>query len=267
MISRFFFHAFLIFTSLSFAFPLKTHAATVMLGLAHPDDDIFFSGGLKRLVDRGHDVYVVYTTTGANGTHQSIPDISPEELALIRMNESRVAMNQIIGIPSQNIITLAQDDNARHVHVLRDALIGLNLQPDLIVTFDSAGMYGHSEHITAFAAFTGYFHRSASAKALIHLAVPHSGVMRGEHGEIIYDPTDGKSVVEDAVNFVLPLDAQMLEAKQQVMASYPSQFNGVYVTQAQQYFAAHPFEYYIFGGVKTSFAGELEYQLTNIFGL
>lgn len=267
MILRYVFVAFFIVIGLSPGSCFKVHAATVILGVAHPDDDIFFAGGLKRLVDHGHDVYVVYTTTGKNGTHQSLPDISPDELALIRMNEARVAMNEVVGIPLQNVITLAQDDDARNVHTLRDALLRLNVQADLIITFDSAGMYGHPDHIAAFAAFTGYFHRSPSAKALIHIAVPHSAVMRGEHGEIIYDPTDGKSVVEDAVNFVLPLDADMLAAKQQVMASYPSQFSGIYVVQAQQYFAAHPFEYYIFGGVKNSFVGEFDYQLKNIFGM
>jgi LmbE family N-acetylglucosaminyl deacetylase len=138
---------------------LKKH---ILLSLAHPDDESFGSGALiAKYIAEGVGVSLICATNGDVGT------VAPERLqgyesvAALRLDELACAA-QVLGL--SEVITfgyrdsgmMGSPDNA-HAHSLwsapleevaaRIAEVIRRLRPQVVITFDAFGGYGHPDHI------------------------------------------------------------------------------------------------------------------------
>jgi LmbE family N-acetylglucosaminyl deacetylase len=139
----------------------------LMLVLAHPDDETLGNGGtIARYADEGVDVHLVTATGGEQGWFGD-PDKNPgpDELARIREEELRGAA-QVLGIRDVSVLgyrdgELAKAPVAEAVgkivsHIRR-------VRPQVVITFDQVGLYGHPDHIAITQLTTAAIVRAASA--------------------------------------------------------------------------------------------------------
>jgi N-acetyl-1-D-myo-inositol-2-amino-2-deoxy-alpha-D-glucopyranoside deacetylase len=145
---------------------------TLMAVHAHPDDESSSTGGLLRIAaEQGHTTIVVTCTNGELG-EVNIPDLrlnprkdpaDGQRLALIRQEELSKAA-AILGVTRvyllgyhdsgmagwdsnhdrQAFVQANQEDvTGQLVHIIR------RHRPDVVVTYDAHGGYGHPDHIMA----------------------------------------------------------------------------------------------------------------------
>jgi LmbE family N-acetylglucosaminyl deacetylase len=119
----------------------------VLVIFPHADDEAIMCGGvLHRLSARGSAVTLVVLTKGEKGTRTAI---SSESLKEIRTKEAR-AVSATLGLSK-----LIQEDfgdgelrkKKQALSMFIHALIDQK-KPDLLLTYDLAGLYGHADHIT-----------------------------------------------------------------------------------------------------------------------
>lgn len=148
-------------------------ARRMLIAFAHPDDESFGMGGaIARYAQEGVDISLICSTNGDVGT------VDPEHLngfgsvADLRLNELRCAASTL-GI--HEVITFGYRDSGmmgtpenNHPDCLwqadETAVIGRivqeirRLRPQVIVTFDPYGGYGHPDHIFMHRTTTKAFH-------------------------------------------------------------------------------------------------------------
>jgi LmbE family N-acetylglucosaminyl deacetylase len=113
----------------------------------HADDEAISCGGsLHRIAKSGSKVTLVLLTKGEKGTPDATFDASLKD---VRTKEAQ-AVSAILDIAE--LIQEDFGDGALHekkpeLRVFLAALIEQE-QPDLLITYDLAGLYGHSDHIT-----------------------------------------------------------------------------------------------------------------------
>ncbi|MBV9280298.1 MAG: PIG-L family deacetylase [Chloroflexi bacterium] len=151
---------------------------TLMAVLAHPDDEVWMAGTMARYADRGVRTVLVTATLGEEGEIRD-PDLDPEEtrerLGHIREAELRRSV-EIIGIAQLYILgyrdsgmagTPANEDprnfhNADPQDVLRRLVpIIRRERPQVIVTDNERGSYGHPDHLAAHRATLAAFEAAA----------------------------------------------------------------------------------------------------------
>lgn len=119
---------------------------------AHPDDECLgFGGTLARSSAEGVEVSLVVATRGERGRHGdgSEPHPGPEALGRIREGEVRAACD-ILGVRHLRFLDYmdAELDKADpHEASARIATQIRELRPQVVVTFDPFGAYGHPDHI------------------------------------------------------------------------------------------------------------------------
>lgn len=122
----------------------------VAVVIAHPDDEVFCSGLIRELVERGSQVCVVCLTRGEGGPRGGHPR---EDLGMIRIAELEAAA-AVLGIES--ITFLGENDPEPVSGKVRAPAIGLAplrallkcqlAQADLVITHGSSGEYCHPAH-------------------------------------------------------------------------------------------------------------------------
>ncbi|MGI8969030.1 MAG: PIG-L family deacetylase [Chloroflexota bacterium] len=137
----------------------------LMVVHAHPDDEVFSTGGIiARYSAAGYRVVVVYATNGEAGEMHD-PDLDPADaiprLGEIRQEEARRAC-AILG--ATDIYFLGYRDSGmrdteenKHSDAFMnvplqqavDQLLGImrDTYPDVLVTYDTDGGYGHPDHV------------------------------------------------------------------------------------------------------------------------
>ncbi len=154
----------------------------VLLGIfAHPDDESFGPGGtLARYAAEGVDVHVIVATDGDAGSvedvgrlegHSSLAEVRAEELAKAA---EALGLAGVWMLPYRDSGMRGSPDN-RHPRALvqqpLDALVGelvrliRRLRPQVIITHDPFGGYGHPDHILVSRAATAAFHLAADPDA------------------------------------------------------------------------------------------------------
>jgi LmbE family N-acetylglucosaminyl deacetylase len=122
-----------------------------MCVLAHPDDESLATGGiLAKYAASGVQTYLVMATRGERGWFGPAAD-NPGPQALGRLREAELrAAAKVLGL--REVIFLDyQDgelDRANPAVALAKIVTHLRrIRPDVVVTFDPNGMYGHPDHI------------------------------------------------------------------------------------------------------------------------
>ena len=138
--------------------PLK-----VLAVFAHPDDEGFGCGGtLAELVAGGHRVTLVCATNGDVGEISDPALARPENLWQVRQGELRTAMD-VTGIEDVRFLNyrdsgMAGTEDNDHSSSLFQApaekVVGQvsaiirEVRPDIVITHDPTGGYGHPDHVT-----------------------------------------------------------------------------------------------------------------------
>jgi len=147
--------------------------ASLLVALAHPDDEIFHGGVLAHLSDRGVRVTLVCATDGEAGKPH--PFVGPvDDLGALRAEELRHSC-ECLGI--EEPVRLRFHDSARKERQRHDdphalanvdmldveaALRGIiaDVKPHVIVTFEPHGGYYHPDHVAVQRATTAAFFSS-----------------------------------------------------------------------------------------------------------
>ncbi len=117
----------------------------VLVIFPHPDDEAkSMSGTINKFTEQGSKVTLLFFTKGERGTPDASEDVT---LKKIRSAEARKSA-EILGA------TLIHEDfgdgilpqkRAELTKYLKDSLA--KLKPDLVITYDRSGLYGHPDHI------------------------------------------------------------------------------------------------------------------------
>ncbi len=137
--------------------------ATLLVALAHPDDETFGAGGvMARAVSEGHRVVIVCATRGEAGEIADPSLATPETLGAVRERELRDAA-RALGVTDVRFLGFRDSGMAgtpenRHpaalVNADPDAVVGAlvrtirDVRPAVVVTFEPGGIYGHPDHVT-----------------------------------------------------------------------------------------------------------------------
>jgi LmbE family N-acetylglucosaminyl deacetylase len=125
----------------------------VLVIFPHPDDEAqTTTGTISRLVKSGVEVSWIVLTKGERGTDDAHID---DKLKAIRVKEAQ-KVAKLIGVNSLSFYDYPDNDVTRFrnnlVEDIRKAIAAS--QPDLVITYDESGGYGHPDHIVVSSAIT-----------------------------------------------------------------------------------------------------------------
>lgn len=154
---------------------MKSQDERLLIAYAHPDDESFGMGGaIAYYVQRGVEVYLICSTNGDVGTVDDSLLEKYESVGALRLEELYCAA-ETLGI--KEVITFGYRDSGmmdtpenQHPDALWNAdeavVVGRivheirRIRPQVVVTFDPYGGYGHPDHIFMHRATTRAFHEA-----------------------------------------------------------------------------------------------------------
>src|ERR1700687_4745553 len=138
--------------------------ATLLLVFAHPDDEGLSSGAMMKAKADGHRVVLVTATRGEVGEIYNMDEASTRpRLGEVRSKELENA-SRILGVNrgefldyrDAGMVGTADNENPKSFHQAsldeaagRLTAILREERPDVVVTYDADGTYGHPDHIKA----------------------------------------------------------------------------------------------------------------------
>ncbi len=146
--------------------------------LAHPDDESLATGGsLAKYGSEGVETYVVSATRGERGRyHDGSENPGPEAMGRIREQELLDAA-EVLGVKEVRFLDYMDGDLDK---ADPDEAIGKIVQhlrrvrPQVVLTFDQAGAYGHTDHIAICQFTTAAAVAAANAEYLPGQGAPHA---------------------------------------------------------------------------------------------
>jgi N-acetyl-1-D-myo-inositol-2-amino-2-deoxy-alpha-D-glucopyranoside deacetylase len=226
---------------------------------AHPDDETFGTGGtLAHYARQGSQVTLVCATRGEAGEISDPELASPETLGQVREMELDCAAHKM-GIEEVFFLnyrdsgmagTAENDDPRAFVNAPAEEVVGRlvalirRLRPQIVITFEPHGGYGHPDHITIHHHTLTAFHAAADperyplagdpwqAERLFYSVIPRSlfDQLRqwlAEAGEDTADldqfEADGSGWPDDQIHVVMDISA-LVEAKWQALECHATQF-------------------------------------------
>ena len=202
--------------------PADVTALGTVLGVwAHPDDELYLSGGvLAAAVAAGQRVVVVTATRGEHGTGDPTR-WPPARLAAERSREI-VASLAALGTVEHRFLgadrchldgALAADPGTDTVDEL--AAIVAEVAPDTVLTFGPDGLTGHGDHRAVSAWTDRALRRVPSRPRLLHAVVTQRWLARA--GEFVAPMDDAGDAFapcpDDALVVDLELDGALLDRK------------------------------------------------------
>jgi N-acetyl-1-D-myo-inositol-2-amino-2-deoxy-alpha-D-glucopyranoside deacetylase len=152
----------------------RIRRASLLIVLAHPDDEIFHGGVLAHLSERGVRVTLACATDGEAGKPH--PSMGPvDDLGALRVEELRLSCARL-GIEEPLLLRFhdsARKERQRHddPHALANvdmldveaAIRGIiaDVKPHVVVTFEPHGWYYHPDHVAIQRATTAAFFSSS----------------------------------------------------------------------------------------------------------
>lgn len=132
---------------------------------AHPDDETFCAGGtLAKYAAAGAEVLVVSATRGQAGQIRDATVATRRTLGSVREHELRLACSQL-GVRHVRCLDYMDGTlDTLDAGVLAEEILGIicTFRPDIVITFEPSGAYGHPDHIAISAATTDAFRRAHS---------------------------------------------------------------------------------------------------------
>jgi len=206
---------------------------TTTVGIwAHPDDEVFASGGLlAEAARRGERVVCIYLTNGEAGLSYGQPS-STVALANLRRHELGASLARL-GVRERRFFgypdgCLPQVPGQKVISRIHDALV--ELQPDEIVTFGSDGFTGHPDH----KALSGFVRAAMSLwdqpGARLNEVVM-STEWKGAFGPALneFDAFwPGHPTAFDDPDISLRLDDEILDAKVEALRAHASQMKHLF---------------------------------------
>jgi LmbE family N-acetylglucosaminyl deacetylase len=139
----------------------------LMAVLAHPDDESLGIGGsLATYAARGIETYVLTATRGERGrffTNENRP--TDAEVGQVREGELRAAAREL-GVREVALMGYGDGalDEADPLEAVRRIVAHLRrVRPQVVVTFDPFGAYGHADHVAICQLTTAAVHAAADA--------------------------------------------------------------------------------------------------------
>ena len=186
----------------------RIRRASLLIVLAHPDDEIFHGGVLAHLSERGVRVTLACATDGEAGKPH--PSVGPvEDLGALRVEELRLSCARL-GIEEPVLLRFhdsARKERQRHddPHALANvdmldveaAIRGIiaDVKPHVIVTFEPHGWYYHPDHLAIQRATTAAFFSSgvmgSEAPERLFYATMLRDVFRG-----LADASRGRGIID-----------------------------------------------------------------------
>jgi len=125
-----------------------------MAVLAHPDDESLGVGGaLARYASEGVETFVITATRGQSGRYKGVPpgEGHPGAQAMARIREAELrAAARVLGIREVELLDYVDGelDRADPSQVVGRIATGLRrVRPQVVLTFDPFGAYGHPDHV------------------------------------------------------------------------------------------------------------------------
>lgn len=155
----------------------------LLFSLAHPDDESFgFAGTIIHCVRQGVDVQLICATNGEEG--EAAPRFMEkfESVAALRLSELACA-RQALGMGPVHLLNyrdsgMAGSSQNNHANALasqdldevveRVVLVMRQFRPQVVITFDPYGGYGHPDHIAIHRATVKAFHAAGDATQYPH---------------------------------------------------------------------------------------------------
>src|SRR5579859_5766449 len=157
--------------------PLK-----LMCILAHPDDESLGTGGiLARYAAEGVETYLITATRGERGWYgdeREHPGL--DVLGRTREGELRAAA-EVLGIREVFFLDYIDGDlDQAHPAEIIAKIVGhiRRVKPDVIVTFDAEGSYGHPDHIAISQFATAAVMEAAAASSCYYQDLPAHSVAK-----------------------------------------------------------------------------------------
>jgi len=145
--------------------------ARVLLIYPHPDDEVLSAGGLiRQLVSRGVNVTLVILTEGEKSHRSGLPS---EILREVRKRELKKATS-LLGA-TKVIQTDYGDNELQEKYVTIKTFITRMIeeeQPNVIITYDLSGLYGHPDHIVCSEIVTELINSTYQDISLLYTTYP-----------------------------------------------------------------------------------------------
>jgi LmbE family N-acetylglucosaminyl deacetylase len=154
----------------------------------HPDDEGTMSGALLKYGQAGIETGLICITRGEVGEISDPALATPETLGEVREGEMRAATKALgvehlwflgyrdsgmVGTPENNDPRCLVRANPAEV-VGKIVEVMRQFRPQVVVTFDETGGYGHPDHITAYKDTTSAFYAAADAVQYPELGPAHA---------------------------------------------------------------------------------------------
>src|SRR6266699_1237855 len=160
-----------------------------LLGVfAHPDDEGMVSGALLQYSTSGLETGLIYATRGEVGEIASPSLATPETLGEVREGEMRAAAD-ILGVHDLWFLgyrdsgmagTPENEDPGAFINARAAEVVGKlveiirQFRPQVLITFDESGGYGHPDHIAIYRYTTSAFHAAADDVQYPELGPAHA---------------------------------------------------------------------------------------------
>ncbi len=154
-----------------FLCPLQVEAfARVLLVYPHPDDEVHVAGLVRTLASRGVRITLLTLTEGEKSQRSGL---SSEVLREVRKQELKKATS-LLGVT--RVIQANYGDKelqAKYVEVKRGiAQVMEEERPDVVITYDLSGLYGHLDHIICSQIVTELLESTYQGISLLYNAYP-----------------------------------------------------------------------------------------------
>ena len=238
---------------------------TLMCVHAHPDDEAISTGGiLARYADEGVRTVLVTCTSGElgdgpGGVKPGEPGHTPQAVVAARRTELEascaalgVAHLELLGYHDSGMMGWPQNDAPDafwHVDVhAAGARLGALMEryrPQVVVTYDENGFYGHPDHIQAHRITVAALASTNAVDKLYYPAVPASAIPRlaellSEHGlEVPAEIEDAPfGTPDEQISAVVDVSA-VTDRKYDSLAAHASQSDNIFfLTMGRQVFGA-----------------------------
>ncbi|TYK42830.1 PIG-L family deacetylase [Actinomadura decatromicini] len=230
-----------------------TRERTLMAVHAHPDDEVLGTGGLlARSAAEGIRTVLVTCTNGeqgddSGGLKPGDPGHDAAGVAQRRLAELRESVGlldithlELLGYRDSGMVGWSTNDDPRaFANIPLDESAGRlaelmeRYRPQVVVTYDENGGYGHPDHIQAHRIALAAAERTGIPDKLYYTAMPRSGIRRMFEAataagvEIGFEPPDDFGTPDELVTSVLDVSAHV-EAKRKALEAHASQGENIF---------------------------------------